>query len=296
MKKLKLEKLLLAGVVVAMIVVKGTILSGVEVDAKASKYGTVDPVPAEPVNVEPREMTDEEIEAEEERRSNDRARVLVAEHEAGMANGTAGEALAPVINQGGYQIQSSVKGCYNTRKSGVSFAVNDKGGDGWRNIYYNPVDFAVGLGPNEENYAYIMDSQCGDAAKAVLNTAAASYGYPTGPIIDINIGKKTAAGTISYPSQFASNGGVYVNYSIPSGYLMPGYEPAFICLLPDGSTEIVPNMAFSFMVNKGVGGFFIDHPQGVYMLTQVPGGSLKELHDAKFRKLLNFSFYCNSRF
>lgn len=292
MNKLKLEKLLLAGVVVAMIVVKGTILSGVEVDAKASKYGPVDPVPAEPVNVEPREMTDEEIAEEEERRSNDRARILAAEHEAGMANGTAGEALAPEINGR----RSTVKGCYNTRKSGMSFSVIDEGGDGARGITYNPVDFAVGLGPNEENYAYIMDSQCGDAAKAVLNAEAVSHGYPAGPIIDIKIGKKTAAGTISYPSQFASNGGVYVNYSIPSGYLMPGYEPAFICLLPDGSTEIVPNMAFSFAVNKGVGGFFIDHPQGVYMLTQVPGGSLKELHDAKFRKLLNFSFYCNSQF
>ncbi|MCR5604400.1 MAG: hypothetical protein K6G27_11980 [Lachnospiraceae bacterium] len=289
MNKLTLEKALLAGVVVAMIVVKGTVLRGVEVEARASKYG---PVPVEPV--QPRQMTEEEKEAAEERSSNDRARVLAAEHEAGMANGTAGEALAPEINGS----RSTVKGCYNTRKSGMSFSVSGEGGDGARGITYNPVDFAVGLGPNEENYAYIMDSQCGDAAKAVLNAEAVSHGYPAGgPVIDINIGKKTEAGTITYPSEFNNNGVIGVSYKLPSGYLMPGYEPAFICLLPDGSTEIGPNMHFDFIVsNRETGLLFVDHPEGVYMLTQVPEGSLKALHDAKFQKMLSFSFYCNSQF
>ena len=97
-----------------------------------------------------------------------------------------------------------------------------------------------------------MDSTCGDAAKAVLQSTALSAGLPGGPILDINIGKKTAAGTIEYP-EFSGNGYVTMSYSIPSGYLMPGYEPAFICLLPDGTTEMVPNMANREYVNNDSG-------------------------------------------
>lgn len=265
----KLEMGLLAGVTVASVVLSTS--SFREVEASTSKYGTIQPA------------EDAEAEAQQEapRQSSNEAE---EKHEQGMANGTAGEALpTPIATENGHTLTSTVPGCYNTRKFGGGVAVSGNGEQG------SLISRAVSLAPGESSYAYVMDSSCGDAAKGVLYATAASLGYPVGPILDINIGKKTAAGQIVYPDAFAGNGGIHLNYSIPAGYRMPGYEPAFICLLPDGTTELIPNLTGGV----GYGGIFVDHPKGVYMLTQVPAGSLTKLHDQFLLKEFNFYFNTN---
>ncbi len=258
----KLEMGVLAGVTVASLVLSTSALN--KVDAASSKYGTIQP--------------DQEACATEVVPSSNEA---AEKHEQGMANGTAGENVAPtIVTESGSVIGSSVPGCYNTRKFGGGVAISDRSGGSAM------LNRAVNLGPGESSYAYVMDSSCGDVAKSVLYATATNLGYPVGPILDINIGKKTAAGSIEYPDAFAGNGGVLINYSIPAGYRMPGYEPAFICLLPDGTTELIPNLTGGV----GYGGIFVDHPKGVYMLTQVPAGSLSKLHDQFLLKEFNSYF------
>ena len=239
-----------------------------DADAADSKYGT-------------RETTSE-TEAEE-RRAEKRSQELASQHESGLANGTAGDTVSQGVYTGnGTKLTSNVAGCYNTRKFGGGFIVRD-------DVAYD-VGRSVNLGAGESAYAYVMDSSCGDAAKGALYTAAATLGYPAGPILDINIGKKNAAGQIVYPDSFSgANGGVFMNYNLPAGYRMPGYEPAFICLLPGGTTKLVPNI----VGGTDICGIFIDNPKGVYMLTQVPAGSIKTVQDQYLLKSLNNHFSTN---
>ena len=79
-----------------------------------------------------------------------------------------------------------------------------------------------------------------------------------------------------------------VTYEIPSGWRLAGYEPAFICLLPDGSTELLANLSGGALGGIETGLIAVDHPQGVYMLTMVPQGSLSALHNQQHNKYVNF--------
>lgn len=264
-----LEKALLVTATMTSIMICFTITG----EARASKYGTV----TEPV----KETVEETVNEEAEKKAQEAA----AQHEEGLSKGTAGDTVTSgVVMDNGKISASNVQGCYNTRQFGGGVSVASEAGEN------SQLNRAVDLGPGESSYAYIMDSSCGTAAKGALYTAAASYGYPAGPILDINIGKKTAAGNVVYPDSFTGNNGIFLRYGIPSGYRMAGYEPAFICLLPDGTTELIPNLvggAGSF------GGIFVDHPKGVYMLTQVPAGSIKALHDKYTLKYFNSYFNTN---
>ncbi len=262
-----LTKIMMIGVLLASILIYVVIPKDVDAKSKEAKYGTS-------------ESNEKEA---EERRAAERSQELASQHESGMANGTAGDTISPgVTTSDGKTITSDVSGCYNTRKFGGSFAIRtDMSAD---------LNSAVNVGAGESSYAYVMDSSCGAAAKGALYTAAATLGYPAGPILDINIGKKDAAGQIVYPDSFSgANGGVFMNYNLPAGYRMAGYEPAFICLLPDGTTELVPNIAGG----TDICGIFVDHPKGVYMLTQVPAGSIKATQDQYLLKHFNNYFHTN---
>ncbi len=260
--------LLAVGIMVVIPVFFMVVSTKYDVYADSSKYGTA------------------EVESEAEVQ---RAREITEAHEQGMTNGTAGEDTStPVVMDGGGKITSDVAGCYNTRQSGMNVVVGGSGGEEKRT---ENLERSLNLGAGERSYAYVMDSSCGPAAKGALYTAAVQSGYPVGPILDINIGKKTAAGEIVYPDSFAgANGGAFIHYSIPEGYRKPGYEPAFICLLPDGTTKLVPNLvggAGTF------GGIFVDNPKGVYMLTQVPAGSIESLREEYLLKDFNNHFNTN---
>ncbi len=261
-----LERILFIIAAVASVMIYVAIPDRVAADT--SKYGTV------------------EDEADKER-----ARENAAKHEEGMQKGTAGDSQSTgVVTDSGTVMTSDVAGCYNTRQFGGGVAIAGSGSAEVNRAESKELGSALNLGAGESAYAYVMDSSCGPAAKGALYAAAASQGYPAGPILDINIGKKTAAGTVEYPNSFAGNKGTFMRYTIPAGYRMPGYEPAFICLLPDGTTELIPNLvggAGSF------GGIFIEHPKGVYMLTQVPAGSIQSLHDEYTLKHFNSYFGTN---
>ncbi len=262
-----LEKILFIVAALASVLIYVAIPDRVAADT--SKYGTVN-------------------ENEEAKRE---AQELAAKHEEGMEKGTAGNSQStPVVTDSGSAITSNVSGCYNTRQFGGGVAIAGSTSSATNTAETKELESALSLGSGESAYAYVMDSSCGPAAKGALYAAAASQGYPAGPILDINIGKKTAAGTVEYPNSFAGNKGTFMRYTIPAGFRMPGYEPAFICLLPDGTTELIPNLvggAGSF------GGIFIEHPKGVYMLTQVPAGSIQSLHDEYTLKHFNSYFGTN---
>ncbi len=234
-----------------------------DASANPSQYGAnygPEPAPQEEKSEEQRE---EERRKERDEEIKEEGRRLDAEHEAGKANGTAGDDYSSVTI-GGVEVKSTVRGCYNA-PSVAGVAVTSPQAS---------VDSAVSLGAGERSYVYVMDSHCGEIAKNILQQAAASHGYPAGPILDINVGKVKATGEIDYSTPFPVNHpGVAIDIGIPSGFLLPGNEPAFICVIPGGATEIVPN----FGTDSGVCQIITDHPQGVFMLTQVPAGSLDQL-------------------
>ena len=260
----KMNMLLAVGIMVVIPVFFMVLSAKYDVYADSSKYGTIEEEPKENVEKE---------------------RIIAQEREEAIEKGTAGETMSSgVVMDSGKVFTSDVAGCYNTRQFGGSVTVSSKDEQA-------ELDKSLNLGPGESGYAYVMDSSCGPAAKGVLYATAATSGYPTGPILDINIGKKTAAGEIVYPDSFSGpNGGTMLRYSIPAGYRKPGFEPAFICLLPDGTTKLVPNLVGG---DGTFGGVFIDEPQGVYMLTQVPAGSIQDLHSQYLLKSFNNHFGTN---
>lgn len=168
------------------------------------------------------------------------------------------------VTMGGYRVITSTPGVY---------AANSVGGVAIT-TEIERMNSILDVGEGERAYAEILDSECGEVAKGLLEGAALSKGWATGPILDINIGKKNASGNIEYPDRLSSS--VLIAISAPTDMkILPGYELAAICLTPDGRMEVLPE---SFGGYEGQLRIATVRPNGVYMMVQVPEKSLDSLH------------------
>lgn len=158
------------------------------------------------------------------------------------------------------------------------------------------INTMVGVQGNERAYAEILDSNCGPAAKSMIAMAAMQKYYLPGPMLDINIGKRNAYGAIEYPAYFMPTFSpdftklirrtMGAEVGIPSGYLIPGYEPALLCLGADATLEVIPADYFSSMSSMHVS---ISKPRGVYMMIQAPMGTFSNLKMERMNYYLGLS-------
>lgn len=163
----------------------------------------------------------------------------------------------------GYRVITSTPGVYAVSSvSGVAISTPIE----WMNDLLE-------VGEGERAYAEVLDSECGEIAKGLLEGAALSKGWATGPILDINIGKKDANGNIIYPEKLPIP--VEVEFSLAEDMkILPGYEVAVIGLTPDGRMEVLPNGG-GFEGQLSINTY---RPNGVYMIVQVPENSLDNLY------------------
>lgn len=164
---------------------------------------------------------------------------------------------------GGYRVITSTPGVYAANSVG-GVAITTEIGD---------MNALLEVKEGERAYAEVLDSECGEVAKGLLEGAALSKGWATGPILDINIGKKDASGNIVYQDRLSQ--GVTIEISAAADMkLLPGFELAAICLTPDGRMEVLSDLG----TYEGQLRISTVRPNGVYMMVQVPEKSLDSLH------------------
>lgn len=97
---------------------------------------------------------------------------------------------------------------------------------------------SYGLAKNEKAYvrAYSFDSKRSTAAKAVIDSAAASMGAEVGPIINFEFGKMADGKFSLLPSDGAS---FNVKVGIPKSFAKEGKTYAIVCVRPGGAVSII---------------------------------------------------------
>lgn len=97
---------------------------------------------------------------------------------------------------------------------------------------------SYGLAKNEKAYvrAYNFDSKRSTAAKAVIDSAAASMGAEVGPIINFEFGKMADGKFSLLPSDGAS---FNVKVGIPKSFAKEGKTYAIVCVRPGGAVSII---------------------------------------------------------
>lgn len=97
---------------------------------------------------------------------------------------------------------------------------------------------SYGLAKNEKAYvrAYNFDSKRSTAAKAVIDSAAASMGAEVGPIINFEFGKMADGKFSLLPFDGAS---FNVKVGIPKSFAKEGKTYAIVCVRPGGAVSII---------------------------------------------------------
>lgn len=97
---------------------------------------------------------------------------------------------------------------------------------------------SYGLAKNEKAYvrAYNFDGKRSTAAKAVIDSAAASMGAEVGPIINFEFGKMADGKFSLLPSDGAS---FNVKVGIPKSFAKEGKTYAIVCVRPGGAVSII---------------------------------------------------------
>lgn len=97
---------------------------------------------------------------------------------------------------------------------------------------------SYGLAKNEKAYvrAYNFDSKRSTAAKAVIDSAAASMGAEVGPVINFEFGKMADGKFSLLPSDGAS---FNVKIGIPKSFAKEGKTYAIVCVRPGGAVSII---------------------------------------------------------
>lgn len=126
---------------------------------------------------------------------------------------------------------SSVAGVKST-VSGVYLATSVNG------VAVTTIADSYGLAKNEKAYvrAYNFDSKRSTAAKAVIDSAAASMGAEVGPVINFEFGKMADGKFSLLPSDGAS---FNVKVGIPKSFAKEGKTYAIVCVRPGGTVSII---------------------------------------------------------
>lgn len=97
---------------------------------------------------------------------------------------------------------------------------------------------SYGLAKNEKAYvrAYNFDGKRSTAAKAVIDSAAASMGAEVGPVINFEFGKMAGGKFSLLPSDGAS---FNVKVGIPKSFAKEGKTYAIVCVRPGGTFSII---------------------------------------------------------
>lgn len=100
---------------------------------------------------------------------------------------------------------------------------------------------SYGLAKNEKAYVrvYNFDSKRSTAAKAVIDSAAASMGAEVGPVINFEFGKMADGKFSLLPSDGAS---FNVKVGIPKSFAKEGKTYAIVCVRPGGAVSIIQDV------------------------------------------------------
>lgn len=159
-------------------------------------------------------------------------------------------AIATTSSVGG--VKSTVSGAYLVKKvNGVAFTTP-----------LNDILAGYNIGSGEKAYALVwdLDPQKSNLAQAVIDSVAASLGAEVGPVLNIELGKKDAAGKYSLLPQ--DGPAVTVMVGIPASFAQDGKTFAVVRVRPGGAVSILADVdadpnTVTFTTTGGAGAYAI---------------------------------------
>ena len=149
-------------------------------------------------------------------------------------------------------VKSTVNGAFLVKKvNGVAFTTS-----------LADITAGYGLASGEKVYAMVWDlnPQKSYLAQQVIDNAAAALGAEMGPALNIELGKKNAAGKYSLLSQ--DGPAVTIKVGIPASFAEEGKTYAVVCVRPGGAVSILADMdadvdTVTFATTGGAGAYAI---------------------------------------